>query len=238
MLHHLRNRFAGTKGVRNAALLILTAGLIAGTAALAGTGGAGNQCATRAAPSGNVQSKASLGQTAPDFALPDLSGKTVRLSAFKGRIVVLEWFNPECPFVNLAHGRSLSLKGKADAYKKKGVVWLAINSNGPGKQGYEKTLNEKGKKRFGMRYPVLLDPTGEVGRLYGAKRTPHLFVIDASGKLVYSGAVDNTQGGDPSDADPPPARNYVDGVLASLFQKQLPEIQKTEPWGCSVKYAN
>jgi hypothetical protein len=115
---------------------------------------------------------------------------------------------------------------------------LAVNSNGSGKQGNGKEANKAGKKRFAMDYPILLDPTGEVGRLYGAERTPHMFVIDRAGTLVYEGAIDNTRGGDPDDADPPPATNFVDAVLSSLLRKDIPIIQRTEPWGCSVKYAN
>ena len=178
-----------------------------------------------------------VGQHAPDFTLQDVTGKSVTLSQFKGKIVVLEWFNPECPFVKLAHSRDLSLKESARKHKKNGVVWLAVNSNGPGEQGHGPSLNEKGKAQLKMDYPILLDPTGKVGKLYGAVRTPELFVIDEKGVLTYRGAIDNTQGGDPSDAEPPPAKNYVDEVLNALYKKQPPPIQETTPWGCTVKYA-
>lgn len=178
-----------------------------------------------------------IGAPAPDFELTDLDGKKVRLSQFKGKVVVLEWFNPDCPFVNLAHGRTLSLKDKAAAYAEKGVVWLAVNSNGPGKQGNEKAANIAGRTRFGITYPVLLDPTGTVGKKYGALRTPHMFVINKAGKLAYEGAVDNTRGGDPEDAEPPPAKNYIDEALTAVLSGKNPAVQKTEPWGCSVKYA-
>ena len=218
------------------AALAIIAGGIAGTAS-AGTGEAPCSMGKPSKTGGNLVKAAELGKAAPDFELTDLSGRKVRLSDFKGKIVVLEWFNPGCPFVNLAHNRSLSLKGKAKQYRAKGVVWLAVNSNGPGKQGYGKAANRDGKQRFKMDYPVLLDPKGEVGRAYGAQRTPHMFVIDPTGKLVYDGAVDNTRGGDPEDADPPPAENYVDAVLSALLNKDIPVIHKTEPWGCSVKYA-
>ena len=217
------------------AALAIVAGGLAGTAS-AGTGEA--MCSTAKSSKTEVthEKAAEIGKPAPDFELTDLSGRKVRLSDFKGNIVVLEWFNPDCPFVNLAHNRSLSLKEKAKQYRKKGVVWLAVNSNGPGKQGHGKAVNKEGKQRFKMDYPVLLDPQGAVGRAYGAKRTPHMFVIDTSGKLVYDGAVDNTRGGDPEDADPPPPKNYVDAVLSALLNKDIPVVHKTEPWGCSVKY--
>lgn len=178
-----------------------------------------------------------IGDPAPDFELTDLDGNKVRLSQFKGKVVVLEWFNPECPFVILAHGRTLSLKEKAAEYAKKGVIWLAVNSNGPGKQGNGKEANIKGRARLGMNYPVLLDPKGTVGKQYGALRTPHMFVIDKTFTVVYSGAVDNTRGGDPEDAEPKPAKNYIDAALAAVLAGKKPVDTKTEPWGCSVKYA-
>ena len=139
--------------------------------------------------------------------------------------------------MNLAHQRRVSLKDKAKLYKKYDVVWLAINSNGPGKQGHGTAKNKVGKRRFGFDYPVLQDPTGRVGRLYGAERTPYMYVIDTTGKLAYSGAIDNTRGGDPEDADPPPLTNYVDNALRALLQDQQPDVTKTVPWGCTVKYA-
>jgi peroxiredoxin len=177
------------------------------------------------------------GQLAPEFTLKDLTGKTVSLSDHKGKIVVIEWFNPECPFVKLAHSRTLSLKGVARKHKKKGVVWLAINSNGPGKQGHDAAANKKAKKLFDMDYPLLLDPTGKVGKQYGAVRTPELFIINPKGVLVYRGAIDNTQGGDPSDAEPSPAKNFVDEALQAMYGNRVPPVKETTPWGCTVKYA-
>lgn len=185
-----------------------------------------------------VADSAAIGKKAPDFVLKDLDAKEVRLSDFKGKIVVLEWFNPECPFIKRAHERTLSLKDKASSYAGKGVVFLAINSNGPGKQGHEKAANIAGKSAWGITYPILLDPDGSVGKQYGALRTPHMFIVDRSGKLVYSGAVDNTRGGDPEDADPPPAKNYLDEALTDLLKGRTPQTPQTEPWGCTVKYAN
>src|SRR5690606_9499134 len=134
---------------------------------------------------------AKIGQPAPDFALPDLDGKTVRLSDFKGKTVVLEWFNPDCPFVKKAHGEG-ALKDMAARTAEKGVVGLAINSGAAGKQGHGKERNIKAKADYGMGHPILLDETGATGRAYGAKRTPHMYVVDPKGVLVYAGAIDNT----------------------------------------------
>jgi peroxiredoxin len=182
--------------------------------------------------------QAKLGRPAPPFELRDLHGKTVKLSDFKGKTVVLEWFNPDCPFVKVAHTRALSLKGRGSPLTNKFMVWLAINSAGPGKQGYGTEVNKARGKDFDIDYPILLDPSGAVGKLYGAERTPHMFVIDEQGILVYKGAIDNTRGGDPDDADPPPARNYVDDVLNALAKGKPLPITQTKPWGCSVKYGS
>ncbi len=182
-------------------------------------------------------SRAVLGQKAPGFELNDLQGKPVKLSDYAGKTIVLEWFNPGCPFVKLAHERELSLKHKAKQYRGKNVAWLAINSAGPGKQGHGVEANARFKKRFGIDYPILLDPTGQVGRMYEAKRTPHMFIIDTKGVLVYDGAIDNTMGGDEDDADPPPAVSFVDKALANLQAGKAIEPPKTTPWGCTVKYA-
>lgn len=132
---------------------------------------------------------ASLGQPAPDFELQDLSGKTYKLSELKGKTVVLEWYNPECPFVEHAYNNG-PLKGLAEK-SKDNLVWLNINSGAPGKQGTGKELNQKLAKELGVKHPVLLDESGNVGRSYGAKTTPHMFIIDAKGVLVYRGALDN-----------------------------------------------
>ena len=108
---------------------------------------------------------AAVGQQAPDFSLPSIDGKTIRLSDYRGKTVVLEWFNPDCPFVRTAHLEG-NLKGLGKRYSEKGVVWLAINSNAPGRQGSSKEANVRGAKKFNISYPVLLDAKGVVGKLY------------------------------------------------------------------------
>jgi len=177
---------------------------------------------------------ATVGSAAPGFTLNGVDGKPHSLADFRGRTVVLEWFNPDCPFVQLAHGRTQTLKDEGTRQKKAGVEWVAINSSAAGKQGHGKATNQKGIQRFGIQYPVLMDPTGRVGRLYKATRTPEIFIIDAAGTLVYRGAIDNSQGGD-IEKDKPFV-NYVRNTLSQLAANKAVQPAMTKPWGCSVKY--
>jgi peroxiredoxin len=177
--------------------------------------------------------KAKVGQPAPDFSLPDLDGKTVKLADFKGKTVVLEWFNPGCPFVVQSH-KAGGLKDTAARYTEKGIVWLAINSGAAGKQGHGKDTNVKAKADFAMGHPLLLDESGTVGRAYGAKHTPHMYVIDPKGILIYAGAIDSTKGGEPEKDEK--VTNYVEAALAELAQSKPVSIPETEAFGCSVKY--
>ncbi|WP_437508442.1 thioredoxin family protein [Sorangium sp. So ce1099] len=183
------------------------------------------------APANTAQAK--IGQPAPDFTLPDLDGKPVKLADYKGKTVVLEWFNPGCPFVQLAH-RKGGLKDVPAQQTASGVVWLAINSGAPGKQGAGREENVKAKAEFGMGYPVLLDEKGDVGRAYGAQRTPHMYVIDPQGTLVYAGAIDSTKGGEPEPDEK--VTNYVDTALAELAAGKAISTKETEAFGCTVKY--
>lgn len=153
--------------------------------------------------------RAAIGKPAPDFTLTDLAGKKHRLSDYlkAKKVVVLEWFNPKCPSVKKVHQKGIPT-GVAKSFKDKGVVWLAINSGGPGKQGHGLEVNKAGAKRWSIDYPILLDETGAVGRSYGAKVTPNLCIVSASGELVYMGALDNRR--DPS------APDYVGHVAQAL----------------------
>ena len=126
------------------------------------------------------------------------------------------------------------LKGMAARYQKDGVVWLAINSNAPGKQGSDPEVNREGQKTFGMSYPIAVDEDGRVGKAYGAERTPHMYVIDPKGILVYRGAIDNTRGGDAEDV--PKVINYVADAIADVRADKPVREQETEAWGCTVKY--
>lgn len=176
-----------------------------------------------------------VGKPAPEFSLPDLDGKAVQLSQFRGKTVVLEWFNPECPFVKANHTKG-SLKAMAKRFTDKGIVWLAINSGAAGKQGAGAETNRKGKETYAIDYPILLDEKGDVGKLYGAKTTPHMYIIDPQGVLVYKGAIDNTPGSDPEPEDK--VINYVDTALGELAAGKAITTKETEPYGCSVKYAS
>jgi peroxiredoxin len=178
---------------------------------------------------------AALGQPAPDFTLTDLDGKTVHLHDYAGKVVVLEWFNPDCPFINAAHTKG-SLKGTAARHEAQGVVWLAINSGGEGKQGFGVEKNRAGKARFGLDHPILLDPSGAVGHAYGATNTPNMFVVDASGVLVYRGAIDNSPDGEGESPTGGKLVNYVDSALDDLAAKRSVATPETKPYGCGVKY--
>jgi peroxiredoxin len=180
-----------------------------------------------------AEAKAAIGKPAPDFQLKDLDGKEIKLSDYKGKIVVLEWFNPECPVVNRAHSEG-QLKDQAGRVTKAGVVWLAINSGAAGKQGHGVEKNRKALADWKMPNPILLDEKGDVGRRYEAKTTPHMYVIDAKGVLVYRGGIDNAPSGKPEgDAK---LVNYVDAALADLKADKPVAIADTKAYGCSVKY--
>jgi peroxiredoxin len=179
---------------------------------------------------------ASVGQPAPDFSLVDTEGKTFKLSEHRGKTVVLEWFNPGCPYVKNAHTKG-SLVTTAARHTKDGVVWVAINSGAPGKQGAGREANVEGAKAFNLTHPILLDEAGAVGRQYGAERTPHMFVIDKKGTLVYAGAIDNSPDGEGESPTDGKLVNYVDQAVDAVKADKPVAVAKTEAYGCSVKYA-
>ena len=168
-----------------------------------------------------------VGDTAPDFTLPDTSGAEVSLSDFKGKVVVLEWLNPDCPFVQ-RHYKAGTMKQLATKYGKDGVVWVAVNST----NYMDETTNAKFKVENELPYPILVDQTGEVGHLYGAMTTPHMYVIDSGGTLVYIGAIDD----DPRGSSDSPT-NYVAAALDETLAGKPVTTAETKPYGCSVKYA-
>ncbi|MBL8911846.1 MAG: thioredoxin family protein [Archangium sp.] len=180
---------------------------------------------------------AELGKPAPDFKLKDLDGKEVSLSSFKGKTVVLEWFNPECPYVKASHGKG-SLVDTAKKQQAKGIVWLSINSGGEGKQGAGVEKSKAGVKAFAMENPVLLDPTGATGKAYGATNTPHIFIVDGTGNVVYRGAIDNSPDGEGQSPQGGTLINYVNAALDDLAAKRAVKTADTRAYGCSVKYAN
>ncbi len=178
-----------------------------------------------------------IGKPAPDFALKDLDGKEVKLASYKGKTVVLEWFNPGCPFVQRSHSVG-SLVDTAKRRTKDGVVWLAINSGAPGKQGADVAMNVEAVKKWALPNPVLRDESGKVGKAYGATNTPNMFVIDKSGTVVYAGAIDNSPDGEGKSAEGGKLVNYVDAALDDLAAGRKVQTAVTKPYGCSVKYGS
>jgi len=176
-----------------------------------------------------------IGEPAPGFALTDSTGTARSLAEFRGRVVVLEWFNHECPFVR-KHYDSGNMQRLQAAYTDQGVVWLTIVSSAPGKQGYlsAEQANAVIRERGARQTALLLDPDGTVGRRYGAKTTPHLFIIDPEGRLLYAGAIDDRPSTDPDDIRV--ATNYVQQALDEALAGQLVSVPETKPYGCSVKY--
>lgn len=182
-----------------------------------------------------AHSAATVGAPAPDFTLTDANGKTHSLKDFRGKIVVLEWTNYGCPFVKKHYGAG-SMQKLQSAFTKKGVVWLSINSSNVGNQGYfdasQLKATIKDHKISSTAY--LLDTDGTVGHLYGAKTTPHMFVVDRNGVVAYNGAIDNQPSPDPSTLAG--AKNYVSAALKDLLAGRAVETTSTQPYGCSVKY--
>lgn len=171
------------------------------------------------------------GEKAPNFALPDLDGVMVELESLRGKTVVLEWFNPGCPFVVYAHEEG-PLKDMASRHTADGVVWLAVNSGAPGKQGHGVQVNKDAGSEWSMSHPILLDEKGQVGQMYGAKTTPQMVVIDPSGVIQYAGALDNA----PLGRAQGKTTNYVEAALADMAAGREVKTSHTKPYGCSVKY--
>jgi hypothetical protein len=194
--------------------LVFAAGLLAASAAFA---------------------QAVVGQPAPAFTATDASGKAVSLADFKGKHVVLEWVNPGCPFV-VKHYASGNMQGTQKEAAAKGVVWLAINSTASDHQDYKAPAalaGWMGQQKAAATH-TLMDADGKVGRAYGARTTPHMYVINATGTLVYAGAIDDKPTA--SQADIPGARNHVKAALAESLAGKPVSMASTRPYGCSVKY--
>lgn len=176
------------------------------------------------------------GDNAPAFTATDSNGKTVNLSEFKGKFVVLEWTNSGCPFT-VKHYATGNMQKLQKEWTKKGVVWLTVLSSAPGKQGYKTAAEENDyvKKMNASPTAVLMDPKGDLGHLYGAKTTPHMFVIDPSGKIVYAGAIDDKPTTERSDVTY--AKNYVQIALTEATGGKPVTTTSSQPYGCSVKYS-
>jgi peroxiredoxin len=179
---------------------------------------------------------AEVGRPAPGFKLPGLSGKTISLSQYKGKPVVLEWVNEGCPFVRKHYG-SGNMQALQKKYTDKGVVWLSISTSSEGREGYwpdgRAAADFKAAQKAAMT-DILLDHDGTVGHAYGAKTTPHMFVINAKGTLVYAGAIDDKPGTNP--ADVATAKNWVAQALDEVLAKKKVSVPETRSYGCGVKY--
>ena len=177
-----------------------------------------------------------VGSPAPDFTATDTYGKTERLSDHKGKFVVLEWHNRECPFTK-KHYSSGNMQALQKEWTGKGVVWFTVISSAPGQQGYVTAEDENAYVKQVKASPtaVLLDPTGELGHLYSAKTTPHIFIINPQGILIYDGAIDDKPTTDL--ADIARAKNYVSAALQEAMEGKEVAVATSRPYGCSVKYA-
>jgi len=184
---------------------------------------------------GTVLAAAVVGQSAPEFTGIDTNGNKHSLSDYEGTYVVLEWINHDCPFIR-KHYNSGNMQKLQKEYTTKGVVWFSISSSAIGKQGQygpeeaDRLTEEKGASPT----DVILDPKGEIGRLYGAQTTPHMFVINPGGELIYQGAIDDTPGVDVEEIQG--AHNYVKAALDTSMNGGVVSVPMTKSYGCSVKY--
>ncbi len=176
-----------------------------------------------------------IGKTAPTFSLNDVNGAVHNLKDYRGKYVVLEWINYDCPFVK-KHYNSGNMQSLQKKYTAKDVVWLAINSSAPGKQGNFSTeeILKRSTDHGASFSAYLIDAEGQVGKWYGAKTTPHMFIINPEGKVVYAGAIDDIKS--TNVADIKKASNYVSAALDAVLAGEAIETTMTKPYGCSVKY--
>lgn len=179
--------------------------------------------------------EAKLNEQAPDFKLLDSNGKEHSINEYRGKTVVLEWINFECPFVK-KHYDSRNMQSLQLKYTRKDVVWLLINSSAEGKQGNfsNEKINSRIKDLNAKITAYLIDADGRVGKTYGAKTTPHMYIINKEGKLVYAGGIDDKATTDVSDIKE--ANNYISLALDELLSGKSVSIQTSKPYGCSVKY--
>ena len=178
---------------------------------------------------------ATPGGAAPDFSITDTAGKAVKLSDFKGKFVVLEWTNPECPFVQ-KHYVSQNMQGLQKEWAAKEVVWLSINSTNQSSSEFKtpQQMSEWMKAKGAAQKATLIDATSAAGKAYSAKTTPHMFVIDPAGKVLYNGAIDDKRSANPADAKT--AKNYVRAALTEATTGKPVTVASTTPYGCTVKY--
>ncbi len=176
-----------------------------------------------------------VNEQAPDFTLSDTNGEQHSLSQYHGKFVVLEWMNYECPFIK-KHYNSQNMQSLQKEFTKKGVIWFSINSSAEGKQGYflPEQINALMKERGAQPTAYLIDKDGTTGKMYGALTTPHMFIVNPEGKLIYKGAIDDKPSVDPEDI--PGAHNYVRAALEEAMAGKPVSVSLTKSYGCSVKY--
>ncbi len=205
--------------------------LLLGAAAVAIVGGAGVDIFSQSA-----EASVETGAQAPAFSVVDANGATRTLGEFRGRTVVLEWTNHGCPYVRKHYdaGNMQNLQGEATDND---VVWLQVISSAPGEQGYLDGAGARARVQTDSAHPTatLLDPTGAMGRAYGARNTPHMYIINGDGVLVYQGAIDNRPSARPSTLEG--AQNYVSAALTDIAAGRPVQVAETTPYGCSIKYA-
>jgi peroxiredoxin len=194
-------------------------------------------CGLFIAAAGLGLAETEIGKSAPNFTLPDTAGKKVSLAQFKGKYVVLEWYNPDCPFVG-KHYKSGNMQSLQKKFTSKGVVWITIDSSAPGEEGNypPEQLNAISVRDGAARTALLVDSDGLVGRLYGAKTTPDMYIINPVGILVYKGAIDDKRSTDLGDVKT--ATNYVKAALEEAMTGRPVSTVSTRPYGCSVKYSS
>lgn len=178
---------------------------------------------------------AKVGAMAPDFTVTDMNGKSHKLSDFAGKFVVLEWLNYGCPFVGKHYG-SGNMQALQKEWTAKGVVWLSVISSAPGQQGHSSPEQARAdyKAKGSNATTVILDESGALGKAYGARTTPHMFVIDPKGRLIYNGGIDDKPSTD--QADVKTAKNYVSAALSEAMAGKAVTTATSQPYGCNVKY--
>ena len=186
---------------------------------------------------GSALAAATVGQAAPAFTVQDTAGKPVSLADYKGKTVVLEWVNPGCPYVQ-KHYNAANMQGTQKDAAAKGVVWLTVNSTASDHGDYKApaAMSQWMQQHKAAASATLMDSDGKVGRAYGARTTPHLYIVDGSGTLVYAGGIDNKASTNP--ADIPGATNHVKVALGDLQAGKAVSQPTTRPYGCSVKYSS
>lgn len=217
-----------TRGLRLAGLIAAGAASIA-FAGAAPTAGPEHADHAEQAAKGPIK----VGQKVTNFTLKDTEGVDRQLQKYldDGKIVVIEWFNSECPYIKKHHVHTTTMIDLEQEFRDQGVVWLAINSGAPGKQGTGLEHNIKARADYKMTYPLLLDESGEVGRMFGAKTTPDMRIITPDGVLAYAGAIDDNR------MPRGEAKvNYVRQALREIIAGETVSVDQTRPYGCGIKY--